>query len=163
MSEILTIEQMLPPKFCPISVRHFLCEIDGIDSFLVKSVKLADFRPRSWPGTESQEARGYMSVTLHDVTAPSTMQQVHGWMKAAGQAKELMDAGKSALMTKKEVESAFRTVHIKRLDPIGNVIQLWHFYDVQLGEVHFQRLDYTDPGISEIVLELSFGGEKLEY
>lgn len=121
-------------KFQPLTNRHWLFCMEGLDCFFVKKVE----RPPYIRGSKDKT----LVVYLWEAIAPSTRQQV----------QSLVD-----------MEIATYKAEIKILDCVGTCIGLTTYTGVHIERVDWSTLDYDSSDNSIIKMTLSYTREKLEY
>lgn len=139
-TKILDAKLLVPTKFQPKFSRHFLLEIEGIDSFLVKKIEFAPYkRPSSsWHQTDHEKllemtASKHFTVHLHDAIEPSARMQVQGLLNVFAPKKAT----------------------ISFLDPIGTVVEQEAYTGLQVEKIEYDSLDYASSGPLEI--RVTFG------
>lgn len=141
ITETLQPVELLPTKFEPKFNSRFILELDDIEPFLVKVVRL----PQISVGTEGRLTyKTNLEVVLYNPIAPSGSQGVMTFCKKALKRKNLK-------------------ARIKQLDSIGTVISLWEFVGVSPELVRFDDLDYSEKRPSLIHMNLSFRKMTLKY
>lgn len=118
MSEVLSVEEMIPNKFEPKRRYRWIMRIKGLDTFMLKSCDRPIIK-RNWLGQWKPEP---MSLTMYDPIAPSGTQQVMEWVNQGDR----------------------RDADLSLLDPIGAVVEKWVLNDMKLLVADFGNLDYTD-------------------
>lgn len=163
MAETLSVPEMLPTKFEPLTKRRFLLAIEGIDAFLIKTAA----RP-TWNTEEvtipfinstryiaGKTTFDTISVTLHDSIGPSGAQQVMEWIRLCFES--VSGRGGYADFYKRDIQ-------IKLLDPVGTVIQLWDIKGAFITSANFGDLSYEDAtGLAEVSLTIRFDNVTLQY
>ncbi len=155
MAETLSVTDMLPTKFEPLTKRRFLFAIEGIDSFIIKTAN----RP-TWETSETaipwinstrylagKTVFGTMAVTLHDPIAPAGAQQVMEWIRLTFESV----SGRAGY-----ADFYKRDIQIKMLDPVGTVVQLWDIKGAWLTEASFGEISYeSESDLAEISMNAS--------
>lgn len=153
MAETLSVTDLLPNKFEPKRQYRWILALEGIDSFLIKSVA----RPTVTLGQETinyinsyrkiggKVTFGDLTITLHDPIAPSGAQQVMEWVRTHYESV----SGRAGY-----VDFYKRDIQIKMLDPVGTVIELWDIKGAFLTSAGFGQLSYTG---GETPMEISLG------
>lgn len=161
--ETLSVGDMLPTKFEPLQKRRFLLEIEGIDSYIVKTgarpkmttteIKIPWLNSTRYIAGKSEWQT--MAVTLHDPIAPSGAQQVMEWIRLTYES--VSGRGGYADFYK-------RDLRLKLLDPVGTVVQLWDVKGAWIQDVDFGSVEYTaDSDLAEITLTLRYDNAVLSY
>lgn len=134
--EQLTAEEMLPSKFEPKVNRRFILQMDGIDSFLVKSVHTP-------PLISSKEGKlvpknfHFLRIFLYCPIVPSVEQML-------------------LKVLQKQNNLGLEPVELKYLDPVGTVVAKWKFDGTKIEEVKFSNPDYSNGELMECELLVSF-------
>lgn len=158
----LDVTEMLPNRFQPLSKRHFVLAIEGIDSFLLKTAKRPSYTTEevtlNWinstrylAGKTTFEA---MDITLIDAIAPSGAQQVMEWIRLHFESV----SGRAGY-----ADFYKRDIQIKMLDPVGTVVQLWDIKGAFLTKADFGELTYEGSDVCEIALSIRFDNACLQY
>jgi hypothetical protein len=161
--ETLDVGDMLPTKFEPLQKRRFLLEMEGIDSYIVKTgarpkmttteIKVPWMNSTRYIAGKSEWQT--MAVTLHDPIAPSGAQQVMEWVRLTFES--VSGRGGYADFYK-------RDLRLKLLDPVGTVVQLWDIKGAWIQDVDFGGLDYSqDSELAEITLTLRYDNAVLSF
>jgi len=163
MAETLSVTDMLPTKFEPLTKRRFILAIEGIDSFLIKTAKRPqyEFEVVEVPWINSTRyiaGKGKfqeMSVTLHDPIAPSGAQQVMEWVRSCFESV----SGRSGY-----ADFYKRDIQIKMLDPVGTVVQLWDIKGAFVKTADFGEVSYEEEStMAEISLTIRFDNAVLQF
>jgi hypothetical protein len=128
-------------KFQPISRRHFVFNLKGLDAFLVKRIEFPPYiKPsKSWQKTDREILEESLShkkliVHLHCAIMPSTHVQI----------TEMIETG-----LPKEANLLF-------LDPVGSVICTYAYSGLELDRVDYSDADYDSSDLSWIKLTISY-------
>jgi len=163
MAETLSVTDMLPTKFEPLTKRRFLLAIEGIDSFLIKTANRPTYSTEevtiNWINSTRYLAGkttfGTLAITLHDPIAPAGAQQVMEWIRL--NFESVSGRGGYADFYKRDIQ-------LKMLDPVGTVVQLWDIKGAFIQEANFNDVTYEDAGATaEISLTLRFDNCVLQY
>jgi len=163
MAETLSVTDMLPTKFEPLTKRRFLLAIEGIDSFLVKTANRPTYTTEevtiNWINSTRYLAGkttfGTIAVTLHDPIAPAGAQQVMEWIRL--NFESVSGRGGYADFYKRDIQ-------LKMLDPVGTVVQLWDIKGAWVQEANFNDVTYEDAGATaEIALTIRFDNAVLQF
>jgi len=163
MAETLSVTDMLPTKFEPLTKRRFLLAIEGIDSFLIKTANRPTYSTEevtiNWINSTRYLAGkttfGTLAITLHDPIAPAGAQQVMEWIRL--NFESVSGRGGYADFYKRDIQ-------LKMLDPVGTVVQLWDIKGAFIKEANFNDVTYEDAGATaEISLTLRFDNCVLQY
>jgi hypothetical protein len=161
--ETLDVGDMLPTKFEPLTKRRFLLEMEGIDSYIVKTgarpkmttteIKIPWINSTRYIAGKSDWST--MAVTLFDPIAPSGAQQVMEWVRLTYES--VSGRGGYADFYK-------RDIRLKLLDPVGTVVQLWDIKGAWISDVDFGGVDYSsDTDLAEITLTLRYDNAVLSF
>lgn len=134
MTEVLDVTQMIPNRFEPIRRFRWLFEIDGIDAFLMKTLKF----PRIRKSGDEVEVEN-IAFELYDAISPSGAKQVYKWAEEGGE----------------------RTASLKLIDPIGAVVEKWTFEGLEFVSADLGELDYSISEPVTITVEASCKKAKL--
>lgn len=162
MATTLDVETMNPNKFTPIAKRHFLMAIEGVDSFLVKSVSRPQVTTEEvkipWINQERKIAGrttfGTMTVKLHSAIAPSAEQQIMEWSRLCHEAISGRDGYPDFYK---------RDIQLKVLDPMGTIIQMWEYKGAFITEANFGDMAYEGSDLAEIDITLAYDVAILLY
>lgn len=163
MAETLSVPEMLPTKFEPLTKRRFVLAIEGIDAFLIKTAARPTYSTEEITVNFINSTRylagkttfGTMSVTLHDPIAPSGAQQVMEWVRLCFES--VSGRGGYADFYKRDLQ-------IKMLDPVGTVVQLWDIKGAFTTEANFNDISYdSTTDLAEISLTIRFDNAVLQY
>jgi len=163
MADTLSVVDMLPHKFEPITKRRFLLAIEGIDSFIVKSAARPTYTTEevtiNWLNSTRYVAGkttfNTISVTLHDPIAPAGAQQVMEWIRL--NFESVSGRGGYADFYKRDIQ-------LKMLDPVGTVVQLWDIKGAFITEANFNDVSYDSTAdLAEISLTIRFDNAVLQY
>lgn len=158
----LDVTEMLPTKIEVKMKRQFILQIEGIDSFIIKTAArptvTVEEVPLNWIHTTRYVAGkttfGDLSVTLHDAIAPSAAQQVAEWLRLCYES--VSGRGGYSDFYKRDIK-------IKILDPVGNVIELWDIKGAWIKEANFGELSYDGSDPMEISLTIRFDNYVLQF
>lgn len=163
MAETLSVTDMLPTKFEPLTKRRFLFAIEGIDSFIIKTAARPTWTTEevtiNWINSTRYVAGkttfGTLAVTLHDPIAPAGAQQVMEWIRLTFESI----SGRAGY-----ADFYKRDIQIKMLDPVGTVVQLWDIKGAWLTEANFNDVSYDSTAdLAEIALTIRFDNVALQF
>lgn len=130
------------PKF----ERGFVLLIEGIDCFLVKSVK---------QGPVSKNGKNKLEVVLIDAIVPSTEQQVVEWLNE----QKFKNTFKKFLLTK-DFKLLFRgttrQAEMLNLDAVGNIVSRKKLKNMKLNSFEYSESTYESKAIKTITLYIEF-------
>lgn len=156
MTTTLDVTDMLPKKWEPIQKRRFLGQIEGIDSFFIKTVALPQIQTEevaiNWMNVTRYVAGkttfGTMAVTLHSGIAPSIAQQIMLWSRSCHD----QISGRNGF-----ADFYKRDMRILITDPVGNVVQRWDFKGAFITEANFGDMSYESTNeVAEISLTIRY-------
>lgn len=161
-AETLDVTSMLPNVFEPKRKNRWVLMIEGIDSYILKTVQRPTYTTeeielpfinsrRYLAGATKFET---MTVTLHDPIAPSGAQQVMEWIRL--HFESISGRAGYADMYKRDVQ-------LKLLDPVGSVIELWDVKGAFITNASFGDLSYEDNTLCEISLTLRYDNVALQF
>ena len=162
MAETLQVQDMLPNKFEPKKKNRWIFALEGIDSFLIKTAARPSISIESQPISYMNSKRFVaglatfetLSLTLHDPIAPSGSQQVMEWVRTHFESV----SGRAGY-----ADFYKRDCHLKLVDPVGTVIELWDIKGAFLTSAGFGDVSYEDGGMMEVALTLQFDNCVLQY
>ena len=162
MAEVLEYDKMFYKNWEPKLANRFIMEIDGIDSYLVKTANrpTVNSEPveidhinikRKVKGKTSWDD---LSVSLYDPIVPSGAQQVMEWIRQSHET-----------ITGRDGYSAFykKDVNFKMLGPVGDVVELWVIKGAFITSANFGQMDWSGSDIMMIELTLAYDYAILEY
>lgn len=120
IGKFIPIEKMIPAKWEPKKVHHWIIYIEGIDSFLLKETHRPRFERNMGGDFQVQD----LEFEIYDPIDPSGAQQIDEWMQ----------------------DDSPRNATIKMLDPYGAVVEEWHLRNLMLRSVDFGFLSYEAMG-----------------
>jgi hypothetical protein len=162
MPTTLNVTEMLPTRFEPLRKGRFILEIEGIDSFLVKTAARPSINIEEvaipWMGStryvSGKATFGTLAITLHDAIAPSGAQQVMEWVRLHYESV----SGRSGY-----ADFYKRDIVLKMLDPVGTVVQLWDIKGAQITAVEGGDLSYEGSELAQISLTIRFDNCVMQF
>jgi len=162
MATTLNVTDMLPTKFQPLAKRQFVLEMEGIDSFIVKTAARPSYATEEvaipWINSTRYIAGkttfGTMAVTLHDPIAPSGAQQVLEWVRLCFESV----SGRSGY-----ADFYKRDIVLKMLDPVGTVVQRWDIKGAFITTADFGGLAYEGSEVAEISVTIRFDNCVMQF
>ena len=165
MAEVLDVtgnQGMFYTNFEPKMKNRYIMEIDGIQSYLIKTANRPSitFEPvvldhinvkRKLKGKGEWQD---IEITLFDPILPSGAQQVMEWVRTSHESLTGRDG--YADFYKKEI-------YIYMLGPVGDKIEQWTLHGAFINSAVFNDLDWASNDPSEITLTLSYDYAVLEY
>jgi hypothetical protein len=163
MPDILTFDKMFYKNFEPKLGNRFIMEINGIESYIIKTANRPTFTSevveldhinvkRKIKGKSTWDD---VEITLYDPIAPSGAQQVMDWIRLSHES-----------ITGRDGYAAFYKKRIKffSLGPVGDKVEEWTLVGAFILQANFGEMDWsntTDP--VAITLTLAYDYAILEY
>ena len=162
MAEVLEFNDMFYTNFEPKMKNRYIMEIDGIDSYLIKTSNRPSIQfevvtldhinvKRKLKGKGEWQD---IEITLFDPIVPSGAQQVMEWVRTSHESITGRDG--YADFYKKDID-------IYMLGPVGDKIEQWKLKGAFINNAVFNDLDWASNDPSEITLTLSYDYAVLEY
>ena len=162
MAEVLEFNDMFYTNFEPKMKNRYIMEIDGIQSYLIKTANRPSitFEPvvldhinvkRKLKGKGEWQD---IEITLYDPIVPSGAQQVMEWVRTSHESLTGRDG--YADFYKKDIQ-------IYMLGPVGDKIEQWTLKGAFINNAVFNDLDWASNDTAEISLTLSYDYAILEY
>ena len=162
MAEVLEFNEMFYTNFEPKMKNRFIMNIDGIDSYLIKTanrptiqvepITLAHINvKRKLKGKGEWQD---VEITLYDPIVPSGAQQVMEWVRTSHESLTGRDG--YADFYKKDV-------NFFMLGPVGDKIEQWTLKGAFITSAAFNDLDWASNDPAEITLTLSYDYAILEF
>lgn len=162
MAEVLAFDQMFYKNWEPKLSNRFILEMDGIDSYLVKTASRPSVTTevveldhinikRKIKGKTTWED---MTITLYDPVVPSGAQQVMEWLRMSHEA-----------LTGRDGYAAFykKTLNFKMLGPVGDVVELWTLKGAWVSAANFGDMDWSGNDPMSIEATITYDYAILEY
>ena len=162
MAEVLEFNDMFYTNFEPKMKNRFIMEIDGIQSYLIKTANRPSIQfetvtldhinvNRKLKGKGTWQP---IDITLYDPIVPSGAQQVMEWVRTSHESITGRDG--YADFYKKDID-------IFMLGPVGDKIENWKLKGAFIQNAVFNDLDWSSSDPSEITLTLEYDYAILEY
>jgi hypothetical protein len=162
MAEILEFDKMFYTNFEPKMKNRYIMEIDGIQSYLIKTANRPQINfekvtlnhinvKRQLKGKGEWQD---LEITLYDPIVPSGAQAVMEWVRLSHESITGRDG--YADFYKKDVD-------IYLLGPVGDKIEQWKLKGAFILQANFGQLDFSSSDPTEITLTLSYDYAILEY
>ena len=162
MPEILEFDKMFYKNFEPKLGNRFIMEINGIESYIIKTASRPTFTSevveldhinvkRKIKGKSTWDD---VTITLYDPIVPSGAQQVMEWIRTSHESLTGRDG--YAAFYKKDV-----TFYI--LGPVGDKVEQWTLKGAFINSANFGELDWASNDPVSIELTLSYDYAILEY
>jgi hypothetical protein len=162
MAEVLEFDKMFYKNFEPKLSNRFIMEINGIDSYLVKTasrptvtsevVELDHINiKRKIKGKTTWDD---VTISLYDPIVPSGAQQVMEWIRQSHES-----------LTGRDGYAAFykKDINFKMLGPVGDVVELWTLKGAFINSANFGDMDWSGNDPVSIEVTLSYDYAILEY
>jgi len=162
MPEILEFDKMFYKNFEPKLGNRFIMEINGIESYIIKTASRPTFTSevveldhinvkRKIKGKSTWDD---VNITLYDPIVPSGAQQVMEWIRTSHESLTGRDG--YAAFYKKDV-----TFYL--LGPVGDKIEQWTLKGAFITSANFGELDWASNDPVSIELTLAYDYAVLEY
>ena len=162
MPEILEFDKMFYKNFEPKLGNRFIMEINGIESYIIKTanrptvtsevVELDHINvKRKIKGKTTWDD---VTITLYDPIVPSGAQQVMEWVRSSHESLTGRDG--YAAFYKKDI-----TFYL--LGPVGDKIEQWTLKGAWINSANFGEMDWASNDPVSIELTLSYDYAILEY
>jgi hypothetical protein len=162
MAEVLEFDKIFYKNFEPKLSNRFIMEINGIDSYLVKTasrptvtsevVELDHINvKRKIKGKTNWDD---ITISLYDPIVPSGAQQVMEWVRQSHES-----------LTGRDGYAAFykKDINFKMLGPVGDVVELWTLKGAFITSANFGDMDWAGNDVMSIEVTLSYDYAILEY
>ena len=162
MPEILEFDKIFYKNFEPKLSNRFIMEINGIESYIIKTASRPTFTSevveldhinvkRKIKGKSTWDD---VNITLYDPIVPSGAQQVMEWIRSSHESLTGRDG--YAAFYKKDI-----TFYI--LGPVGDKVEQWTLKGAFITSANFGDLDWSSNDPLMIELTLSYDYAILEY
>ena len=162
MPEILEFDKMFYKNFEPKLGNRFIMEINGIESYIIKTASRPTFTSevveldhinvkRKIKGKSTWDD---ITITLYDPIVPSGAQQVMEWVRTSHESLTGRDG--YAAFYKKDI-----TFYL--LGPVGDKVEQWTLKGAFISSANFGELDWASNDYLSIELTLSYDYAILEY
>jgi hypothetical protein len=162
MPEILEFDKMFYKNFEPKLGNRFIMEINGIESYIIKTANRPTFTSevveldhinvkRKIKGKSTWDD---VTITLYDPIVPSGAQQVMEWIRTSHESLTGRDGYNS--FYKKDVSFYL-------LGPVGDKIEQWTLKGAFISSANFGELDWASNDPVSIELTLTYDYAILEY
>lgn len=162
MAEVLEFDKMFYTNFEPKLSNRFIMEIDGIESYMIKTANRPTFSTEVVEldhinikrKIKGKSTWNDLSITLYDPIVPSGAQQVMEWIRSSHESLTGRDG--YAAFYKKDI-----TFYL--LGPVGDKIEQWTLKGAFISEANFGSLDWASNDPLSIDLTLAYDYAILEY
>lgn len=162
MPEILEFDKMFYKNFEPKLGNRFIMEINGIESYIIKTASRPTFTSeiveldhinvkRKIKGKSNWDD---INITLYDPIVPSGAQQVMEWVRSSHES-----------LTGRDGYSAFykKDITFYLLGPVGDKVEQWTLKGAFISSANFGELDWASNDPLSIELTLTYDYAILEY
>jgi len=162
MPEILEFDKMFYKNFEPKLGNRFIMEINGIESYIIKTASRPTFTSevveldhinvkRKIKGKSTWDD---VNITLYDPIVPSGAQQVMEWIRSSHESLTGRDGYNT--FYKKDI-----TFYL--LGPVGDKVEQWTLKGAFISSANFGELDWASNDPVSIELTLAYDYAILEY
>jgi hypothetical protein len=162
MPEILEFDKMFYRNFEPKLGNRFIMEINGIESYIIKTASRPTFTSevveldhinvkRKIKGKSTWDD---ITISLYDPIVPSGAQQVMEWVRSSHES-----------LTGRDGYAAFykKDINFFLLGPVGDKIEQWTLKGAFITQANFGELDWASNDPLSIELTLTYDYAILEY
>jgi len=162
MAEILEFDKMFYTNFEPKMQNRYIMEIDGIQSYLIKTAARPSINfetivldhiniKRKLQGKGEWQD---ISITLYDPIVPSGAQSVMEWIRL----------GHESITGRRGYADFYKKdITFYMLGPVGDKVEQWTLKGAFIVSADFGGLDFASNDVSEITLSLAYDHAILEY
>jgi hypothetical protein len=162
MPEILEFDKMFYKNFEPKLSNRFIMEVDGIESYIIKTASRPTFTSevveldhinlkRKIKGKSTWDD---ITISLYDPIVPSGAQQVMEWIRSSHES-----------LTGRDGYAAFykKDISFYLLGPVGDKVEQWTLKGAFISSANFGELDWSGNDPLSIELTISYDYAILEY
>ena len=162
MAEVLEFDKMFYTNFEPKMKNRYILNVDGIDSYLIKTANRPTIQfetivmdhiniKRKLQGKGDWQD---ISITLYDPIVPSGAQQVMEWVRL----------GHESITGRRGYADFYKKdIQIYSLGPVGDKIEQWTLKGAFIVSATFGDLDWASNDPQSIELSLAYDYALLEY
>jgi hypothetical protein len=162
MAEVLEFDKMFYTNFEPKMKNRYILNVDGIDSYLIKTANRPSITfetivmdhiniKRKLQGKGDWQD---ISITLYDPIVPSGAQQVMEWVRL----------GHESITGRRGYADFYKKdIQIYSLGPVGDKIEQWTLKGAFIVSATFGDLDWASNDPQSIELTLAYDYAILEY
>ena len=162
MAEVLEFNEMFYTNFEPKMKNRFIMNIDGIDSYLIKTANIPtiQFEPVTLDHINvKRKLKGKgewqdVEITLYDPIVPSGAQQVMEWVRTSHESLTGRDG--YADFYKKDVT-------FNMLGPVGDKVEEWTLKGAYIQQANFGTIDWSVNEPNDISLTLQYDYAILQF
>ena len=162
MAEVLEFNEMFYTNFEPKMKNRFIMNIDGIDSYLIKTANrpTIQFEPITLDHINvKRKLKGKgewqdVEITLYDPIVPSGAQAVIEWIRLGHES-----------VTGRDGYSDFykKNVTFQLLGPVGDVVEKWDLKGAYIQSANFGDLDWSVSEPVDITCTLRYDYAVLQF
>jgi hypothetical protein len=162
MPDILEFDKMFYRNFEPKLGNRFIMEINGIESYIIKTASRPTFTSeiveldhinvkRKIKGKSTWDD---ITISLYDPIVPSGAQQVMEWVRSSHES-----------LTGRDGYAAFykKDINFFLLGPVGDKVEQWTLKGAFITSANFGELDWASNDPLSIELTLTYDYAILEY
>ena len=162
MQEILEFDKMFYRNFEPKLGNRFIMEINGIESYIIKTASRPTFTSevveldhinvkRKIKGKSTWDD---ITISLYDPIVPSGAQQLMEWVRSSHES-----------LTGRDGYAAFykKDINFFLLGPVGDKIEQWTLKGAFITQANFGEVDWASNDPLSIELTLTYDYAILEY
>jgi hypothetical protein len=162
MAEIVEFDKMFYTNFEPKMQNRYIMEIDGIQSYLIKTAARPSINfetivldhiniKRKLQGKGEWQD---ISITLYDPIVPSGAQAVMEWIRL----------GHESITGRRGYADFYKKdISFYMLGPVGDKVEQWTLKGAFIVSADFGGLDFASNDVAEISLGLAYDYAILEY
>jgi hypothetical protein len=162
MAEILEFDRMFYTNFEPKMQNRYIMEIDGIQSYLIKTAARPSINfetivldhiniKRKLQGKGEWQD---ISITLYDPIVPSGAQAVMEWIRL----------GHESITGRRGYADFYKKdITFYMLGPVGDKVEQWTLKGAFIVSADFGGLDFASNDVAEITLSLAYDHAVLEF
>ena len=162
MAEVLEFNQMFFTNFEPKMKNRYIMEIDGIQSYLIKtaarpSINFETVKLDHINTYRKLQGKGEwqdITITLYDPIVPSGAQQVMEWVRL----------GYESLTGRKGYADFYKKdITFNALGPVGDKVEEWTLKGAYIGDAAFGDFDWSTEDAINITLTLKYDYAILQF
>jgi hypothetical protein len=162
MAEILEFDKMFYTNFEPKMKNRYIMEIDGIQSYLIKTAARPSIQfetivldhiniKRKLQGKGDWQD---INITLYDPIVPSGAQAVMEWIRL----------GHESITGRRGYADFYKKdINFYMLGPVGDKVEQWTLKGAFINSANFSDLDFASNDPAQIDLTLSYDYAILEF
>jgi len=162
MPEILEFEKMFFKNWEPKLSNRFIMEINGIESYLIKTASRPTFTSEAVEldhinlkrKIKGKSTWDDVNITLYDPIVPSGAQQVMDWVRQSHES-----------LTGRDGYAAFykKDCNFYTLGPVGDKVEQWKLIGAFISSAEFGDVDWSSNDPVMITLTLTYDYAILEF